>query len=88
MPNKPHPTPKDLTSSWSDKRSVDAAGEAPHRFGVHLCAAMGDSSIRSVAADAGVEDASLRRVPSVAAWPHVRTTVLLEESLGVCLYTR
>lgn len=88
MPNKPHPTPKELTSSWPDGRSADPAGEAARKFVVNLRAAMGEASIRSVAARAGVEEASLRRVLSGTAWPHLRTMILLEECLGVRLFKR
>lgn len=36
MPNKPHPTPKGLTSSWPDVPFEDPAGEAARRFVVKL----------------------------------------------------
>lgn len=88
MANVKHPTPKDLTSSWPDEPSQDRAGEAARQFVVNLRAAMGKSSIRGVAADAGIEEASLRRVLSGAAWAHFRAIVLLEESLGVRLYPK
>lgn len=88
MPNKPHPTPKDLTSSWPDVPSEDPAGEAARRFVLSLRAAMGTTSIRKVAADAGLDEGSVRRVLSGYVWPHLRAIVMLEESLGVRLYTR
>ncbi len=88
MPNKPHPTPKDLSSSWPDVPSEDPAGEAARRFVLNLRAAMGAASIRKVAADAGLDEGSVRRVLSGHAWPHLRAIVMLEESLGVRLYTR
>lgn len=88
MPNKPHPTPKDLTSSWPDVPSEDPAGEAARRFVVNLRAAMGETSVRRIAADAGLDEASVRRVLSGSAWPHLRAIVTLEESLGVVLYSR
>ena len=88
MANRAHPTPKDLTSSWPDAESGDPAGEAARRFVVNLRAAMGGRSIRSVAADAGLDEGSVRRVLSGATWPHLRAMVLLEESLGVRLYPK
>lgn len=36
MPNKPNPTPKDLSSSWPDVPFEDPAGEAARRFVVKL----------------------------------------------------
>lgn len=88
MPNTPHPTPKDLTSSWPDEPSPDPAGEAARQFVVNLRAAMGEKSIRRVATDAGIDEGSVRRVLSGSAWPHLRAVVMLEESLGVRLYKR
>lgn len=88
MPNKPHPAPKDLTSSWPDEPSSGPAGEAARQFAVNLRAAMGEKSIRRVAADAGLEEGSVRRVLSGTSWPHLRAMVMLEESLGVRLYVR
>lgn len=88
MPNKPHPTPAELTLSWPNRESDDPAGEAARRFAVNLRAAMGEKSIRRVAEDAGLQDGTLRRILAGTAWPHLRTMVLLEESLGVRLYTR
>lgn len=88
MPNKPHPTPKDLTESWPEKPSPDPAGEAARRFVVNLRVAIGEKSVRRVAADAGLDEGSVRRVLAGAAWPHLRAMVMLEESLGVSLYTR
>lgn len=88
MPNTPHPTPKDLTRSWPDEPSLDPAGEAARQFVVRLRAAMGEKSIRRVAADAGIDEGSVRRALSGSAWSHLRAMVLLEESLGVRLYTR
>lgn len=88
MASVAHPAPKDLTSSWPDEPSDDAAGEAARRFVVNLRAAMGEKSIRRVAAEAGIDEGSLRRVLAGAAWPHLRAMVMLEESLGVRLYTR
>lgn len=49
---------------------------------------MGEKSIRRVAADAGIDEGSVRRALSGSAWSHLRAMVLLEESLGVRLYTR
>lgn len=88
MANKKHPTPKDLTSSWPDEPSADPAGEAARTFVVNLRTAMGDLSVRQVAADAGLDEASVRRVLAGTTWPHLRAMVTLEESLGVRLYTR
>lgn len=87
MPNKPHGTPAELTVSWPDRESDDPAGEAARRFVMNLRTAMGEKSIRSVAAGAGLEEASVRRVLAGAAWPHFRAIVMLEEFLGACLYT-
>lgn len=88
MPNKPHPTPKDLTSSWPAVPSEDPAGEAARLFVVNLLDAMDGRSIRSVAADAGVDEASVRRILAGTAWPHLRALILLEQSLGVRLYPK
>ncbi len=88
MPNKPHPTPKDLTDAWPDEPSSDPAGEAARRFVVMLRAAIGEKSIRSVAAEAGLDEGSVRRFLSGDAWPHLRAIVLLEESLGLRFLAR
>lgn len=55
---------------------------------LNLRAALGTTSIRQVAADAGLDEGSVRRVLSGHARPHLRAIVMLEESLGVRLYTR
>ena len=88
MPNTPHPTPAELSPSWPDTESSDPAGEAARLFVVNLRTAMEEKSIRRVAADAGLDEGTVRRVLAGTAWPHLRAMVMLEESLGVRLYTR
>lgn len=88
MVNKVHLTPQKLTSSWPDVESSGSADEVARGFVVNLIAAMDGRSIRSVAADAGLEGGSVRRILAGTALPHLRVMILLEESLGLPLCSK
>lgn len=64
------------------------AGETARRFANNLRAAMGKVSMRRVAADAGLDEGTLRRVLAGSVWPDLHTIARLEEALAVELYPR
>ena len=86
MANRRRETPAELTESWPDVPSRDAAGEKARQFALNLRTAIGDRSVRSVARDAGIDEGTIRNVLSGAAWPDLRTITRLESSLGRRLY--
>ncbi|MFB3979746.1 helix-turn-helix domain-containing protein [Microbacterium proteolyticum] len=48
--------------------------------------ALDGRSVRSVAAEAGLDEGTLRRALAGATWPDLHTVAALEECLGVPLY--
>lgn len=79
-------SPAELTASWPDQPSSDQAGEVARRFALNLRQAIGDRSVRSVAATAGVDEKSVRAVLAGSSWPDLRTIARLEGALGRDLY--
>lgn len=77
--------PAELTKSWPDSASSDAAGEVARLMVLNLRAAMGATSIRGVARAAGLNEATVRKVLAGEVWPDVRSVARLEEALGVRL---
>lgn len=88
MANRRRETPAELTESWPDAPSRDAAGETARLFALNLRAAIGERSVRSVARDAGIDEGTVRNVLSGAAWPDLHSVSRLEESLAIRLYPR
>lgn len=86
MPKPQRPSPADLTESWPNTPSLDAAGETARLLAGNLRRSMGKASIRSVADIAGLDEGTLRNVLSGARWPDLRTIALLEDALGVPLW--
>ncbi|GAA3917980.1 hypothetical protein GCM10022382_24970 [Microbacterium invictum] len=86
MPSPTRPTPASLTTSWPDVPSVDPAGEKARLFALSLRRAIDDRSVRSVAAAASLNEATVRRVLAGAAWPDLHTIAVLESTLGLRLY--
>lgn len=86
MANRRRESPFELTESWPDSPSPDPAGETARRLAVNLRSAIGERSLRSVANAAGIDEATLRKVLSGAAWPDLRTIARLESALSASLY--
>lgn len=81
-------SPADLTPSWPAGPSTDRAAEAARRLVENLRRAIGERSVRSVAAVADLDEGTVRHVLSGSVWPDLRTIFLLEDALGVSLYPR
>lgn len=88
MANRRRETPAELTESWPDAPSRDAAGETARQLAINLREAIGERSVRSVASDAGIDEGTIRNVLRGAAWPDIHSVARLEESLAVRLYPR
>ena len=88
MANRRRESPFELTSSLPDAPSSDPAGETARQFVLNLRSALGERSVRAVAEQAGLDEATVRRVLSGAAWPDLRTVARLEDALGVRLYPK
>ncbi|MCR2825017.1 hypothetical protein [Microbacterium sp. zg.Y909] len=88
MANRRRESPFELTESWPDAPSSDSAGETARQFVLNLRSALGERSVRAVAEHAVLDEATVRRVLSGAAWPDLRTVARLEEALGTRLYPR
>ena len=86
MANRRRETPAQLTESWPDVPSRDAAGETARQFALNLRAAIGDRSVRSVAREVGIDEGTIRNVLSGAAWPDLHSIARLEHSLRSRLY--
>lgn len=85
--SRPHrPSPASLTSDWPNVASSDPAAEKARLFAVSLGQALQGHSVRSVAAAADIDEATIRRVLAGSAWPDLRTIAMLETALGQPLY--
>ena len=81
-------TPAELTTSWPDIASTDAAGETARQIVLSLRVAMGEASVRSVASAAGIDESTVRKMLAGEVWPDIRTVALLEQALRARLYPR
>ncbi|UWD79223.1 helix-turn-helix domain-containing protein [Curtobacterium flaccumfaciens] len=87
MSIKARPRPVDLAPApWPTKMSPDPVGEIARQFAVRLRAALGERSIRSASADAGVNHATVIRILAGEVWPDLGTIAKLELSLGAELW--
>lgn len=80
--------PAELTRSWPDSESSDAAGELARQIVLNLRVAMGATSVRGVARAAELDEATVRKVLAGDVWPDIRTVARLEQALGAPLYPR
>ncbi|WP_172655925.1 helix-turn-helix domain-containing protein [Demequina maris] len=78
--------PRDLTEVWPDSPVADAVGEVARRVALALHAAIGESSLREVAARTGVDHTTVADVLNGTAWPDTITLARLEIGLGVALW--
>ncbi len=86
MPRTSRSTPAELADQWPDVPSTDPTVEAARRFAVNLREAIGDRSIRSVAADAGLNHGTLLKALNGTAWVDAKTIASLEASLACGLW--
>lgn len=80
--------PSELCPAWPDAPCFDPDAETARLLAANLRKAMACQSARSVAASAGVDEKTIRKVLAGASWPELRTIARLERSLGVQLYPR
>jgi hypothetical protein len=73
---------------WPERPASDPFAEVARQFVVNVRAAMGDRSIRSVAADAGIGSVTLGSVLAGNAWPDLATIARLEAGLNAELWPR
>ncbi|WP_166880020.1 helix-turn-helix transcriptional regulator [Salinibacterium sp. ZJ450] len=86
MARPPRPKPRDLAVGWPDVKSEDLAGEVARLFALNVRHAMGDRSIRSVAAEAGIDHVTLGNVLKGDSWPDLVVIARLEYTFGVDLW--
>ena len=86
MPRPTRPSPRELTPSWPDESATDAAGEVARRLAANLRSVIGERSIRSVAAHAEVNHATLLAILAGRVWPDAYTIATLESALGADLW--
>ena len=72
---------------WPDVPSEDLLAEVARTFVLRLEQAMGDLSVRSVAAKAGVSHVTLLRILNGHVWPDLATITRLEISLDADLHS-
>jgi DNA-binding phage protein len=81
-------TPAELAPApWPDVASPDPYGEIGRQFVLNLRAAMSGRSIRSVAEQTGLHNATLVRILHGDAWPDLATISRLEVGLNVDLHS-
>jgi transcriptional regulator with XRE-family HTH domain len=86
MPRPARATPAELTPGWPVEASPDSVAEVARRFALALGAAVGQQSLRSVAAAAGMSHTSLSAILAGAVWPDLATIAKLERGLGADLW--
>lgn len=88
MPRTPRDLPLELAPSpWPDARSDDPYAEIARQFVLRLRQAMGDRSVRSVAAQAGIHNVTLLNLLGGKSWPDLATIARLEVALNAELYS-
>ncbi|WP_164088346.1 helix-turn-helix domain-containing protein [Frondihabitans sp. 762G35] len=81
-------TPAELAPApWPDVPSPDPFGEVARLFVVNLRVAMAGRSIRSVAEQTGLHNATLVRILHGESWPDLATISRLEIGLNADLYS-
>ncbi|MDK8172406.1 hypothetical protein QP735_07655 [Curtobacterium citreum] len=71
---------------WPEQPSADPVGEVARQFVVQLRHAIGTRSIRSVAAEARLDHATVVRVLAGQVWPDLSTIARLELALDTALW--
>ncbi|WP_411512248.1 helix-turn-helix domain-containing protein [Curtobacterium sp. Arg-1] len=74
-------------SPWPEAASDDTLTEIARAFVLRLRTAIGDESIRAVAARAGVSHVTVLKILSGRAWPDLATIARLELALDTDLYS-
>jgi len=89
MARQPRANPVELADPpWPEQPSTDPLGEVARQFVLNVRAAIGDRSIRSVAAAAGMSHATLLNVLAGRVWPDLYTIARLEAALQTGLWPR
>lgn len=84
MGRSPRDRPLDLVPEpWPDVPSGDPLGEIGRTFVLNLREAMEGRSVRSVAAVAGLQHATLDKILAGRAWPDLAAIGRLQIALGV-----
>ena len=78
--------PSELVDAWPDAASTDPVVEAARQFVINLREAIGASSARSVAREAGINHVTVAAILQGRAWADTHTLAKLESSLGVKLW--
>lgn len=78
--------PHELSPAWPDAPSGDPIAEVARRFALNVRSAMGERSIRSVAADCGLNHATVITVLEGRSWPDLVTIAKLEAGLDTGLW--
>ena len=78
--------PSELVDAWPESVSADPVVEAARLFVLNLREAIGDSSARSVAREAGINHVTLASILHGRAWADTHTLAKLEHSLGIDLW--
>jgi ribosome-binding protein aMBF1 (putative translation factor) len=79
--------PVDLAPApWPERPANDPIGEVARRFAVNVRSALRGRSLRSVAAAADVDHATISRILAGQVWPDLSTIARLERTLSVTLW--
>lgn len=87
MARQPRALPAELADPpWPEHPSGDPLGEVARQFVLNVRAAVGDRSVRSVAAAAGMSHVTLLNVLAGRVWPDLYTIARLEAALDTGLW--
>lgn len=87
MAKDPRAQPRELAGApWPELPSADPLGEVARQFVVNLRRAIGERSVRSVAAAAGMSHGTLLNVLNGRVWPDLYTIARLEATLQAGLW--
>ncbi|WP_416263671.1 helix-turn-helix domain-containing protein [Curtobacterium flaccumfaciens pv. flaccumfaciens] len=81
------PVPAELSpEGWPTAPSLDPHAELARQFNLRLREAIGDRSVRTIAAVAGMSHSGLNKILAGQAWPDMLSISRLEHALGVNLW--
>ena len=82
MANAKRLLPVELCSGWSENPSDNPSTEAVRQFAQNVRGAIGDNSVRSVAAECGLSHVTVLNALNGKSWPDAWTITHLERGLN------
>ena len=88
MANVKRPLPVELCTGWPENPSDNPSAEVVRQFALNVRSAIGDSSVRSIAAACGLSHVTVLNALNGKSWPDAWTISNLERGLNTGLWPR